>query len=164
MKKKIRLFIIEDREIIRDSLKFYLSGIDDIELVGEADNGYDAINKLESTEADVILTDISMPVMDGYETVTWLKAKKPHLRILVMSINNNLHSLIRMCSYGVTGFYLKDEGLGKLPVAIRHVAEGWYFLSDRIHYSIVSKEQIIRTYLLPAIADYRRNIRKKPAA
>lgn len=149
MNKKISLFIIDDRDIIRDSIRIYFSNVNDIEIVGEADNGEEALENLKHVNPDVILTDISMPFMNGFDVVKWLRSKKPNARILVMSINDQDHYVLKMCKLGVNGYFLKDDNLKKLPDAIRKIYNGSYFLSEKIKYSVLTEEYLVKAYLLP---------------
>lgn len=101
-----------------------------------------------------------MPQLNGFELVAWIKSNKPKTRVLVMSVDNSDYSVMKMCKLGAYGYFLKDDGLSKLPGAIREIAGGWYFLSDAIRYSVFTKEYFIKTFLLPGIADHRRNSMK----
>ena len=148
MGDKIKLFIVDDSTVIRESLKKFLSQSDDIEIIGEAADGHAAISSLKDNVPHVVLTDILMPVMDGLEVVSWLKKNNASVKILVMSFCNEDYFVLKTCKLGANGYFLKDDKLSSLPEAIRLIAGGWYFLSSGICYSFLSEEHIIRNYLI----------------
>ena len=153
MSRKIKIFIVDDSLVIRESLKKFLSRFDDLEIIGEASEGEEAIEILKNNHPDVVLTDILMPVMDGFEVVKWLRENRAHSKVLVISFCNEDYFVLKMCKMGVNGYFLKDDELTILPDAIRKVAGGEYFLSVRISYSFLSEEHIIKKYLQMNVAN-----------
>ncbi|MFZ5552749.1 MAG: response regulator [Bacteroidota bacterium] len=146
MEKKIKVYLIDDRDIIRDTLKLFLNRYKDVEIIGEADSGEDAKADLQDKNPDVILTDIHMPFMNGYELMDWLKKEKSESKVLVMSVNNEDQYVRRSLDKGAQGFFVKNDPLQELYKAIRQLFEGSYYLSESILYLFTSRERMVDYY------------------
>ncbi|MBL7753012.1 MAG: response regulator transcription factor [Chitinophagaceae bacterium] len=122
--------IVDDHVLIARALSGILNTHPDIQVLYEVENGKQLQEKLKTARniPDVILLDISMPVMDGYETASWLKQEHPEIRVLTLSMQNDDQSLIRMVKQGAKGYLLKNVEPDELVLAIRQVMEkGFYF-------------------------------------
>lgn len=107
MKKTIA--IVDDHTLIANTLKGIVSNFKDFEVLFLANNGIDFQEKLKSNPLpDIVLLDINMPQMDGFETANWLKENHPQISIMVLSMNDDEHSLIKMFKNGAKGYMLKN--------------------------------------------------------
>jgi two-component system, NarL family, invasion response regulator UvrY len=99
----------------------------------EADNGKDFINKLDKKNLpELVLMDINMPEMDGYETALWLKTNYPEVKVLALSMYDNENAIIRMLKSGAKGYILKDSEPAELKAAIDAVVSKGYYYSDLV--------------------------------
>ncbi|MDP1621016.1 MAG: response regulator transcription factor [Bacteroidales bacterium] len=139
MKTKKRVFIVEDHAIFREGLKRVIAEIDDVELVGEAENGEIFLEKLKKVTPDIVLMDIQMPVMDGLETTDRALKYDPSLKILVISMFGEEEYVYSMVEKGVYGFILKTSGIKDLEKAINRVSDGQQYYSEEILGLLVKK-------------------------
>lgn len=119
----IRILLVDDHSMIRQGLRSFLEEAD-ISVVAEAKNGVEALEKLESIDIDVLVTDIMMPEMDGIELVKQVKSKYPDLHVLALTMMNESYNIKKMLSAGALGYLLKDCTQDELIQAIKRVAEG----------------------------------------
>src|SRR5882757_8789478 len=110
MVSKIKLAIADDHEIVRKGVMEIISGFGDFSIDIEADNGKDLYNKLLAAEVlpDIVVMDISMPVWDGYETLTAIKKKWPEMKVLILTMHKHEFAIIRMFRGGANGYLLKN--------------------------------------------------------
>jgi DNA-binding NarL/FixJ family response regulator len=120
----IRVMLAEDHDILRDGLKTMLVENVGIRIVGEAANGKELIEFLELTPVDVVLMDINMPVMDGFEATSYLREHYPHIGVLVLSMIEQQHYVQRILNAGAKGYILKNSSRQELIEAIYDVAKG----------------------------------------
>ncbi len=119
----IKLLIADDHEIFRDGFKLMLSKFEEIELVGEAENGRELLTLTEATKPDVIITDIKMPIMDGIEATKKIAALYPNIGIIGLSMFDEDDLIIDMLEAGAKGFLLKNAGKLEIIEAIKTVYE-----------------------------------------
>ena len=124
MSKTIRVFVTDDHSIVRKGIRATLELIDDMELVGEASNGQEAVDAVTSLNPDVILMDLMMPVMDGVEAIHEIKASHPDIRILVLTTFAGEDKIFPAIKAGALGYQLKDSEPEELVEAIRQVHRG----------------------------------------
>lgn len=142
---KIRVYIVDDHELFIDGLKAIFKKSEDIEVVGSSTSGKDAIENLGKLEVDVLVTDISMPVMNGYELCKIVNSNHPEIRILVLSMHHEYNYVEEMLNVGALGYVLKNTGSKELHEAIKVVSSGNSYYSEKIKQSIVngySKEKV----------------------
>jgi NarL family two-component system response regulator LiaR len=120
----IRVFIADDHAIVRKGIRAVLEIVPDIELVGEAENGRDAVYRVEELEPDVILMDLVMPQMDGIEAIHRIKELQPEARILVLTTFAGEDRIFPAIKAGALGYHLKDSRPEDLARAIRQVYRG----------------------------------------
>lgn len=120
----IRLMLVDDHAILRDGLRNIISVEEDIEVVGEAESGDDAIKKVESCRPDIILLDINMPQKNGVEVTSILKKKYTHIKILVLTMHSHEEYFMSAIREGADGYLLKDAPSDQVVEAIRTVASG----------------------------------------
>jgi NarL family two-component system response regulator LiaR len=131
----IRVFIVDDHAIVRKGLRALLSEIDDIEVVGEAGDGEQAVSLTEAAQPDVILMDIVMPNMDGIEATQQITIRQPEARILALTSFAADDKLFPAIKAGALGYLLKDSDPDDLVQAIRQVHRG----EPSLHPSIARK-------------------------
>ena len=124
MKKPIRVLIADDHHIVRKGLKVLLGTEKDMQVVGEAENGAEAVDKAASLKPDVILMDIVMPEMDGIEATRKITAETPGSRILVLTSFAADDKVFPAVKAGALGYLLKDSTPEQLIEAIRQVHRG----------------------------------------
>jgi DNA-binding NarL/FixJ family response regulator len=139
----IRVLLTDDHTILRDGIRALLTLQPGLEVVGEAGNGQELLALLESTPADVVLMDINMPVMDGFETMAHLREQYPDLRVLVLSMLDHENYVHRMLEAGAYGYVLKNADITEISHAIRTVAAGRPFLCTELGLDLLNK--LVRT-------------------
>jgi len=120
----IRVFVADDHAIVRKGIRAVLEIVPDIEVVGEADNGRDAVYQVEALQPDVILMDLVMPKMDGIEAIRRIKERQPGARILVLTTFAGEDQILPAIKAGALGYHLKDSRPQELAQAIRQVHRG----------------------------------------
>jgi len=122
--KKIRVLIVEDQAVVREGLAAILSYQADIEVVGQAQDGIEAVEMLNEAKPDVILLDLVMPRQDGLTTIPILKEKLPDVHILVLTSFADNERVYQAIKFGAQGYMLKDATHTQLLQGIRDVAQG----------------------------------------
>ncbi len=138
---KTRVLIVDDHAIVREGLRQLLNRQEDMEVVGEAKDGLDALKKVSSLRPEVILLDISLPRLSGLEAVLLIKQKLPGSQIVIFSIHKKEAYVHQALAAGARGYILKASSSSEVLEAIRAVRQGSYFLSASIN------AEIIQTYL-----------------
>ena len=128
MAPKIRVLIADDHTIVRSGVRLLLEAEADIEVVGEALNGREALTLAEALRPDVILMDISMPEMDGLEATRMVKARWPAINILVLTMHRSDEYFFEVLKAGASGYILKAADTEELVNAVRVVGHGEVFL------------------------------------
>jgi len=141
----IRVFIVDDHEIIRQGLKMILKEASDLVVVGEAQDGIEALRKIKNTDCDVMLLDMNMPGRSGIDLLADIKALKPKMHILVLSIHPEDKFALRTLKAGASGYLCKDTALEELVVAIRKIHnKGRYIsntLAEQLAFSIIPENE-----------------------
>jgi two-component system invasion response regulator UvrY len=127
--EKIKLAIVDDHKLFRDGIAELVRGFSGYSVIIEADNGRHLIDQMKKGPApDIILLDINMKEMDGFETARWLKEHHPDIKILVLSMYENENAIIRMLRAGARGYVLKDITKRELEQALSAlVTKGFYY-------------------------------------
>ena len=125
----IKVILVDDHEIIRDGIRALLKGAIGIEIAGEAENGQEAIDILEQEEVDLVLMDISMPVMDGIDATNYISQNYPAVKVIVLSMHDDESHIINMLKAGAVGYIFKNTGKIKLIEAIKTVSSGESFFA-----------------------------------
>ena len=120
----IKVLVVDDHTIVRQGLQALLSGNEDIEVVGEAANGIEALHQVESLSPDVVLMDLVMPEMDGVEAIERTTKEYPNVRILVITTFSSEDLVFPAIKAGAHGYLLKDSGSNQVEDAIRNVYKG----------------------------------------
>ncbi|NJO05076.1 MAG: response regulator [Chloroflexaceae bacterium] len=129
---RIRILIADDHELTRAGLRMILANEPDIELVGEATNGREALEQCRDLKPDLALLDIRMPEMDGLQATHAIKRVSPRTSILIVTMHENPDYLIAAMRAGASGYLLKDTDQREMITAIRHVLRGESFLNTEL--------------------------------
>jgi DNA-binding NarL/FixJ family response regulator len=128
----IRIVIADDHTIVRDGLKQLLGAVGDMEVIAEASNGHEVMERVRALEFDLLLLDMSMPGRSGIELIRQVRAEKPKLRILVLSMHEEHQYAVRAIRSGAAGYLTKESASQQLVDAIRKVASGGAFISAEV--------------------------------
>lgn len=134
---KIRIFLVDDHDMFRDGVKLLLSSDNLAEVVAEARNGKEFLEKVGQVNPDVVLMDISMPEMDGIEASRLAHEKYPNLKILALTMFGDEKYYYQMIQTGIKGFVLKSAGISELVKAITEVSHGENFFSSELLYKLI---------------------------
>jgi len=132
MSEKIRVAIVEDHEIFRNGLQTILNKIDQVKIVASAANGKDFLDFIKNIEADIVLMDIKMPVMDGIDATRKSLEIKPDLKVIALSMFGDEEYLQKMIQAGAKGFLLKNITRKDLSRAIDVVFNGGNYYSEEL--------------------------------
>ena len=132
MGEKKRIVIAEDHRILREGLKSLLASRPEFEVVGEAEDGLDAISKVRESKPDLVLLDLSMPRLDGLSAIRDIKKVSPETRILALTIHTDEDYVLEAFNEGAHGYCLKDAGRAELLMAIESIFSGKPYFSPGI--------------------------------
>src|SRR5687767_1753741 len=141
MNKNATLVLVDDHVLLRNGLAALINSFSNFSVLFEADHGIDFMNKLKPDQLpDIVLLDIHMPEMDGYETAAWIKQNHPQIKVLALSMYDNESAIIRMFKAGARGYILKDSDPYELETALNAlVTKGYYYtemVTGRLIHSI----------------------------
>jgi len=124
-----KVVLVDDHKLFRKGMLELINDFTGFEVVWEAENGKDFTQKISPQNLpDVVLLDISMPIMDGYETARWLEQRFPEVKILALSMHNDDETILKMLKSGVNGYVLKNADPAELKTALKTlVEEGSYY-------------------------------------
>ena len=139
IKMAIKIMIADDHSMIREGLKSLLELEGDIQVVAEAEDGVDCLEKLKICTPDVLLLDINMPRKNGLEVLQTLKSSKSKVKVLVLTVHNEVEYLIKAVDIGVDGYILKDSESAELKKAIFSIVEGENYIQPSLIPALNSK-------------------------
>ncbi|AKD58132.1 response regulator transcription factor [Spirosoma radiotolerans] len=139
----IRILIADDHSVVRKGIRMLLEDETDVQIVGEASDGDEAIDLLGSIDTDVLLLDITMPRMSGLDALKVISHQYPSVRTLMFSMHSNPDYILKAVQHGAAGYLLKDTGLEEILRAVRTVVKG------DLYYPPNASSVIIRTLILP---------------
>ena len=134
----IRVFIAEDHAILREGLRALLASNPDIEIVGEAEDGQEAVQKICKIKPQLVLMDLSMPHMNGTEAIAMIKRREPEIKIIALTVHKSHEYVRATLDAKADGYVLKDDTHLQLLTAIKHVIKGNIYLSPGITQRVVS--------------------------
>lgn len=132
MSQHIEIIIVDDHPLIKEGVKQILSFYDDIHIAAEGSNGEEALKLVQHTHCDIILLDINMPILNGIEVVKHLRSSHPHIKILLLTVDNDFHTLKEAIDLHVDGYVLKESAGVTLINAIRHIYTGGNFIDQAL--------------------------------
>ena len=142
--KQIRILLADDHAVVRQGFKMILSAQADMEIVGEAGNGREAVTLAEELKPDVVVMDVAMPELNGIEATRRLAETVPRARVVALSMHKDSVYVREILRAGARGYLLKDSVAGDLVAAVRAVAQGEGYLSPAISDAVLD--------------DYRRHV------
>ncbi len=135
----IRVLVVDDHPVVRGGLVGWLAAQEDLDVVGEAADGLEALAQVAATAPDVVLMDLRMPRMDGVTAIERLAASHPGVRVLVLTTYDTDADIVRAVAAGATGYLLKDAPLPQLADAVRAAARGETVLAPPVAARLVSQ-------------------------
>jgi len=136
---RIRIIIVDDHQLFRNGLKILLNAFPDFEVADEASNGFEFMNIISNTKADIALMDINMPDMDGIEATKQALKLYPELNIIALSMYGEEEYYYKMVDAGAKGFILKDSDISEVREAILTVSKGGSYFSQELLYHVIQK-------------------------
>lgn len=128
----VKIMIADDHSMIREGLKSLLELEGSIEVIEEATDGKDCLDKLEKADPDVLLLDINMPEMNGLEVLKELKNRRSKVKVLVLTVHSETEYLMKAVEIGINGYVLKDSESAELKKAIFTIAEGDTYIQPNL--------------------------------
>ena len=120
----IRVMVVDDHDVVREGISGFLNAFDDLELVGEARDGQEAVSLCGQVQPDVILMDIVMPIMDGIEATQQIREKYPHVKVVILTSFNDEDSVQQGLQAGAISYLLKNASIHEMSGAIRAAYAG----------------------------------------
>jgi DNA-binding NarL/FixJ family response regulator len=127
-----RLLIVDDHQMLLDGIRALLQDVPSFQIVAEAHNGNQALEELKKTQVDIVVTDISMPDMNGIELTQKIKSDYPDIKVLTLSMFSEKQTIREMVDAGVSGYILKNTGKEELVGALTKIASGGIYFGDEV--------------------------------
>lgn len=140
--KKLRILLADDHLVVRMGIASILSFEKDIEVVGETDNGADAVRLVHKLKPDVVLMDLKMPQLNGADATVQIHAAAPHVKILILTTFGTSAELKKAMDGGASGALMKNSSQAELIEAIRDVASGKLVMNGEIRHSITDMKPV----------------------
>ena len=137
VKARRRIVIAEDYTILREGLRSLLSSHPEFEIVGEAEDGQEAIRSVDKLKPDLALMDLSMPRMNGMDAIKEIKKRSPQTKVLVLTVHKTEEYIHAALQAGADGYILKDSTHAELGLAIKNILEGKRYISPGISESLI---------------------------
>ena len=147
MENKKKIVIAEDHTILRDGLRALISSQNNLEVIGEAGDGREAVRIVDNLEPDLLLIDLSMPKMNGIEAIKEIKNQHPDIKVIILTVHKSDEYIFASLKAGANGYMLKDASQNELLLAIQYVLNGKSFISPSI------SDRVIDAYLNTAPKD-----------
>ncbi len=138
--KPYKIIMADDHILFMDALANLINNFDEFNVIAKAANGNEVIKVLEQGDihSDIVLMDLSMPEMDGYETAKWIAKQHPDIKIVILTMYDSEIALLRLLQIGVCGFLKKDIHPQELKTALLRVAGGEYYYSNHTNSKVIS--------------------------
>lgn len=147
----ITVLLAEDHTIVRKGIRSLLDAESDIDVVAEAENGRDAVEKAEQIHPDIVVMDHSMPILNGLEAMRQILQRQPDIKVLILTMHTNEEYVFQFLQAGAAGYLVKQSAPGELVAAIRAVFQGQSFLSPSISKAVI--DEYVRQAGATAITD-----------
>lgn len=140
MDKLISVLIVDDHQVVIDGFMARLELESDIEVIGTASNGMEAVEMAKALRPDVILMDISMPIMNGIEATGVIKEEQPESKILMLTMHDNREYIMKVMQAGAVGYMLKEISAEKMVQAIKTVSQGSTYFCESVTQTLFTQE------------------------
>jgi len=128
-----KVALVDDHKLFRKGVAELINNFSGFQVIWEANNGLEFIQQLKTSNApDIVLLDINMPEMDGYETAIWIKQERPQIKVLALSMYDDEDAIIKMLRYGARGYILKDAEPQELKTALHELVKKGYYYSELV--------------------------------
>lgn len=134
----IRVILADDHVIVRNGIKILLESDGEVEVIAEASNGVEALEKAKALQPDILISDIKMPIMNGIETTAKLHEVAPNAKALILSMHDDEEYIIKSVESGASGYLLKDTTKEEFGKAIRAILDGQKYFSGDISNILVN--------------------------
>lgn len=145
--KQTKIMLVDDHQFIIDGIKTRLESIANFKIVAEAENGKEAVEKLKEVNPDIIIMDVEMPVMNGFEATQKILSQYPEIKIIALSTYDEKSIVQKMLSAGARGFILKNIKIEELVTALETVMNGQQYFSGEIRFVLAkhTAEEVLNT-------------------
>ncbi len=137
----INILLVDDHPLVRDGIRARLESEEGVSVIGEAQNGQEALDFVAQRAPDVALMDVSMPVMNGLDATKIFKEQHPDIRVLILSMHDSREYILQLIQSGASGYILKDVSSDELIKAIETVHQGGTYFSSGASQSLFSADQ-----------------------
>jgi DNA-binding NarL/FixJ family response regulator len=156
--KRIRILLADDHAVVRQGFKMILDAQPDMEIVGEAANGREAVDLAEQLRPDIVVMDVAMPELNGIEATRRLASSMPHARVVALSMHKDSVYVREILRAGARGYLLKDSGAADLVAAIHAVASGESYLSPAVSNAVLDDYRRIATNPIDLLTSREREV------
>ncbi len=133
----IKVLLADDHALVRAGIRSLLNAMDEVEVVGEASSGEEAIELVAQSQPDVVLMDIAMKGITGLEAAARMRSRNPEVRVVILSMHSGEEYVLQALRAGAAGYLLKDAATGELELALRSVMRGESWLSPAVSRQVV---------------------------
>jgi DNA-binding NarL/FixJ family response regulator len=158
MKNAVKILLADDHALVRAGIRSMLEGLPEIVVVGEANDGREALELVASLSPDLVFMDIAMPGLNGLDTAARILRAHPQVRVVILSMYMNEEYVLGALRAGATGYLLKDSDPSELELAVRAVARGEMYLSPGV------SKHVIEDYLRRTGTEAPRGLDVRPAS
>jgi len=138
--EKIKITIVDDHLLFSQSLSYLIGTFEEFEVIGNFNNGKEFVQSFPAAiTPDIILLDVNMPIMDGIETMKWIKANHPGLRAIALSVNDDEATVMKMITNGAKGYLLKDTHPKTFREALLEVHQKGFYYSEMVSGYMINK-------------------------
>ncbi|MDF2182078.1 response regulator transcription factor [Neptuniibacter sp. CAU 1671] len=149
----IRVLLVDDHPLVLDGIEARLAQEPSVEVIGTANNGEQALALAAELKPDVVLMDISMPVMNGFEATERFREQMPDIRVLILSMHDDREYIMKLVRCGASGYVLKDVSSRELIHAIQTVSTGASYFSSGVSQTLFSAPAMIPAEPEPSLPD-----------
>ena len=136
---RTRILLADDHTLVRQGFRALLAAMPDVEVVGEAANGREALHLIRALAPDVVLMDIAMPELNGLDATAHALRDRPQLKVIIVSMHATEAYVVEALRAGAAGYLLKDADAGELERAIRAVARGEHYLTPSVSHHVIER-------------------------
>ncbi|MDR6734575.1 response regulator transcription factor [Sphingobacterium sp. 2149] len=143
----VKILLVEDHMVVRNGIKLLLESQGEFKVIGEASDGTEALSQLaDGVVPDIVLTDVSMELMDGMELLKNIRQKYPFVKVVILSMLSQIRYVVEGFKNGLSGYLLKNIDYNELLFGLKHVAEGGRYISEEISLALLEQVSSDRLY------------------